>query len=42
MSLSLATRIPFSVLVCEEDRTLATYLQLLDEQAEEYERARSS
>lgn len=34
MTLSVATSIPFHVLEDLDDHTLATYLQVLDEQAE--------
>jgi hypothetical protein len=40
VSLSLATRIPFRALAEEDEQTLLTYFQLLDEQAEESRRAR--
>jgi hypothetical protein len=35
VELSLATRIPFEALVLEDDATIATYLELLDERAAE-------
>lgn len=38
MSLALATRIPFSVWELEEDATVVTALQLLDELAAENNR----
>jgi hypothetical protein len=31
VQLSLATRIPFSALAAEDDATIATYLELIDE-----------
>jgi hypothetical protein len=31
VELSLATRIPFAALLAEDDATIATYLELLDE-----------
>lgn len=34
VELSLATRIPFAALVGEDDQTVATYLELLDERAD--------
>jgi hypothetical protein len=35
VELSLVTRIPFSALVLEDDATVATYLELLDERADD-------
>lgn len=34
VELSLATRIPFAALELEDDATVATYLEILDERAE--------
>ena len=40
MSLSIATSIPFEALLGEDDQTIATYFELLDEQAERMNRGR--
>ncbi len=40
MTLSLATRMSWDEVMGLEDRVLATYLQVLDEQAEEINRGR--
>ena len=40
MSLALATQIPFAVWLDEDDRTIVTAFELLDEQAEEARRGR--
>jgi hypothetical protein len=38
VSLALATRIPFSVWLAEDEQTVLTAFELLDEQAEELSR----
>lgn len=40
MTLSVATRIPFRALLAEDEQTVLTYAQVLDEQAEQMEAAR--